>query len=116
MVPPPTTLREDWLWDIKKILKLMVESATYRQSSRVRESLQARDPKNQLLARQQRLRLPAELIRDSALAVSGLLDPAIGGRSIYPPQPPSVGELAYEDQWNESQGRDRYRRGLYIYY
>ena len=114
----------DWLasefvakrWDIKKMLKLMVESATYRQSSRVRESLQARDPKNQLLARQQRLRLPAELIRDSALAVSGLLDPAIGGRSIYPPQPPSVGELAYEDQWNESHGRDRYRRGLYIYF
>ena len=114
----------DWLasefvaskWDTKKMLKLMVASATYRQSSRVRERLQARDPENRLLARQDRLRLPAELIRDSALSVSGLLDPAVGGRSIYPPQPPSVGELAYENQWNESQGKDRYRRGLYIYF
>lgn len=114
----------DWLasefkatnWDTKKMLKLMVESATYRQSSRVREPLQTRDPNNRLLARQTRLRLPAELIRDSALSVSGLLDPSVGGPSIYPPQPPAVGDLAYEDQWNESQGKDRYRRGLYIYF
>ncbi len=122
--PPSHPQLLDWLasefvasqWEIKKMLKLMVESATYRQSSRIRKPLQSRDPKNRLLARQVRLRLSAELIRDAALAVSGLLNPAIGGHSIYPPQPPSVGELAYEDQWKESHGPDRYRRGLYIYF
>ena len=113
----------DWLavefqssgWDVKHMHKLIVESATYRQSSKVRPELESRDPDNRLLARQSRLRLTAELIRDSALSASGLLNPAIGGKSVFPPQPSSVGELAYRNQWKESKGRDRYRRGLYVF-
>jgi len=113
----------DWLatefvasrWNVKKMQKLMVESATYRQASGAREELQTRDPYNRLLARQSRIRLPAELVRDVSLDASGLLNPAIGGRSIFPAQPASVGELAYRNQWKESQGADRYRRGLYVY-
>jgi hypothetical protein len=113
----------DWLatgfvanrWNVKKMQKLMVESATYRQASTAREELQIRDPYNRLLARQSRIRLPAELVRDVSLDASGLLTPAIGGRSIFPAQPASVGELAYRNQWKESQGADRYRRGLYVY-
>jgi hypothetical protein len=93
-----------------------VESATYRQSSRVRKELESRDPYNRLLARQSRLRLPAELVRDVTLAASGLLNPTVGGRSVYPPQPASVGELAYRNQWRESKGGDLYRRGLYVYF
>jgi hypothetical protein len=114
----------DWLaggfqqqgWSLKKLHSQIVTSATYRQSSRVGDELQSRDPSNALLARQSRLRLPAELIRDSALAVSGLLYPAIGGRSIRPPQPEGLTDLGYASQlrWQESQGKDRYRRGLYV--
>jgi hypothetical protein len=113
----------DWLatefvtqqWNVKRMLKLMVGSATYRQASTARPELQTRDPYNRLLARQSRIRLPAELVRDVSLAVSGLLNPVIGGKSVFPPQPSSVGDLAYRNQWKESQGADRYRRGLYIY-
>jgi hypothetical protein len=113
----------DWLavefmanhWDVKQMHKLIVQSATYRQSSKVRQDLEARDPYNKLLARQARIRLPAELIRDSALSVSGVLDPAIGGKSIFPPQPNSVSELAKGNQWKESKPADRYRRGLYVF-
>lgn len=113
----------DWLatefmdnqWNVKRMHKLIAESATYRQSSKTRKELQVRDPYNRWLARQTRLRLPAELIRDNTLAASGLLNPAIGGKSVYPPQPASVSELAYQDQWKESHGPDRYRRGLYTY-
>ncbi|MDQ6705574.1 MAG: PSD1 and planctomycete cytochrome C domain-containing protein [Acidobacteriota bacterium] len=116
----------DWLasefrqrgWSQKQMLKLMVMSSTYRQSSHARPDLETRDPGNVLLARQSRLRLPAELIRDEALAASGLLNPAIGGRSIRPPQPAGVAELGYANsvKWKESSGADRYRRGLYIHY
>ena len=116
----------DWLaakfvedgWSMKRIQKLMVMSATYRQSSEVRPDLQARDPNNILLARQSRLRLPAEIIRDEALASSGLLSPKIGGPSVRPPQPKGVAELAYANsvKWAESKGEDRYRRGLYIHF
>jgi mono/diheme cytochrome c family protein len=113
----------DWLatefvsngWDVKRMHKLIVESATYRQSSRIRPELQDRDPFNKLLARQARLRLSAELIRDSALSVSGLLNPAIGGKSVFPPQPASVGDLAYRNHWKESKGADIFRRGLYVF-
>jgi hypothetical protein len=113
----------DWLatefmdshWDVKRMHKLIVTSAAYRQSSKIRKDLLERDPNNKLIARQSRLRLPAELVRDSALAVSGLLNPAIGGKSVFPPQPASVGELAYRNHWKESKGADRYRRGLYIF-
>ncbi|MGH9675025.1 MAG: DUF1553 domain-containing protein, partial [Bryobacteraceae bacterium] len=83
-----------------------------------RPELAARDPENVLMARQARLRLPAELVRDSALAVSGLLNGEIGGRSVRPPLPPGVAELGYSQsvKWPESEGRDRYRRGLYIHF
>jgi hypothetical protein len=77
--------------------------------------LESRDPGNRLLARQNRIRLPAELVRDSALSVSGLLNPEIGGKSVFPPQPASIGQLAYRNQWKESKGADLYRRGLYIF-
>ena len=115
----------DWLatefqhgWSQKRMLKLMVMSSTYRQSSHARPDLESRDPGNVLLARQSRLRLPGELIRDEALAASGLLNPAIGGRSVRPPQPAGVAELGYANsvKWRESSGMDRYRRGLYIHY
>ena len=118
----------DWLavefmdngWDVKAIQKLIVTSATYRQSSKIRKDLQQRDPDNRLLARQSRIRLSAESIRDTALAASGLLTRKIGGQSVRPPMPKSVIELAFgmNDyvQWSESEGADRYRRGLYIFY
>ena len=116
----------DWLagqfmengWSRKRIVRTIVTSATYRQSSKARPELESNDPGNALLARQARLRLPAELIRDSSLAVSGLLSLDVGGKSIRPPQPNGVMEMGYGKkggaQWDESQGADRYRRGLYI--
>lgn len=114
----------DWLardfmghgWSLKHLHKRIVMSATYRQSSKARPELDAVDAGNRWLARQSRLRLPGELVRDSALAVSGLLYPEIGGESMRPPLPEGLAELAYGSslKWNESEGRDRYRRGLYI--
>jgi hypothetical protein len=116
----------DWLaaqfvdsgWKRKALIKLIVTSATYRQSSHARPQIDARDPGNALLSHQSRLRLPAELIRDSALQVSELLYPAIGGRSVRPPMPKGVMDLAYGTDvgWPESTGRERYRRGLYIHF
>ncbi len=116
----------DWLatefmargWSMKSIQKLIVESATYRQSSVSRKELVDRDPYNRLLARQSRLRLEAELIRDAALEASGLLNPKIGGPSVRPPQPVSLTSLGYGDfvKWKESEGAERYRRGLYIFF
>ncbi|MBM3725302.1 MAG: DUF1549 domain-containing protein [Acidobacteria bacterium] len=105
-------------WKRKMLIKLIVTSATYRQSSHARPDMDARDPGNALLSHQSRLRLPAELVRDSALHVSELLYPAIGGRSVRPPMPKGVIELAYgtDAGWPESTGRDRYRRGLYIHF
>ena len=114
----------DWLasefvesgWSRKAVVHLIVTSATYRQASGDREDARARDPANAWLARQNRLRLPAELIRDNALAASGLLRPTIGGKSIFPPQPGGVSELSYSKKdWNEDTGPDRYRRGLYVF-
>jgi hypothetical protein len=105
-------------WSMKRMLRQIALSSTYRQSSDARPDLEAKDPGNALLARQSRLRLPAELIRDQALAASGLLDPSIGGRSIKPPQPEGVAELGYRNnvKWMESQGSERYRRGIYVHY
>jgi mono/diheme cytochrome c family protein len=105
-------------WSMKRVLRQVALSATYRQSSTARHDLESKDPANILLARQSRLRLTAELIRDQALAVSGLLDPEIGGKSIRPPQPAGVAELRYSNngKWQESKGKERYRRGLYIHY
>ena len=100
------------------MVRLMVTSATYRQSSDARADVAARDPENALLARMSRLRLPAELVRDAALSAAGLLDPRIGGPSVRPPQPKGVAELSYAGsvKWTESNGMDRYRRGLYIHF
>ena len=115
----------DWLasdfvrsgWSRKHIIRLIVTSATYRQSSRGRPEQAERDPDNRWLARQNRLRLSAELLRDHALSVSGLLYPKVGGKSVRPPQPAGVAELSYNNQaWVEDAGPERYRRGLYIFF
>ena len=116
---PSHPLLLDWVasdfrdggWSMKEIIRSVVLSATYRQDSAPRPELASVDPNNALLARQSRVRLSAELIRDSALAVSGLLHPVIGGKSVRPPQP---GGGQTNKEWVESQGKDRYRRGLYI--
>jgi hypothetical protein len=116
----------DWLtdgfqqeWSVKQALRRIATSATYRQSSAARPELMTRDPGNALLARQNSNRLPAELIRDSALSVSGLLNPAVGGRSVEPHMPASMMALAFGGgtwvTWSESTGADKYRRGMYIH-
>jgi hypothetical protein len=114
----------DWLatelprrgWSVKAMHRLMVTSATYRQSSRLSPELLLTDPRNELLARGPRLRVEAETIRDIALSAAGLLDPRIGGPSVYPPQPEGVTSLAYGGPaWPTSRGPDRYRRGLYTF-
>jgi mono/diheme cytochrome c family protein len=123
--PPSHPELLDWLatelilrgWSQKSMHRLMVTSATYRQASRVRPELATIDRDNRLLARQSRLRLDAELIRDSALAASGLLDGKIGGPSVYPPQPDGVMTLGQlRRPWRPSKSSDRYRRGLYTYF
>jgi hypothetical protein len=103
-------------WSLKRLHKLIVMSATYRQSSAARPDLLEKDPRNLLLARQTRLRLEAEAIRDVSLAASGLLEPAIGGQGVYPPQPREVFLFTQSNHpWPESKGKDRYRRGMYTY-
>jgi uncharacterized protein DUF1553/uncharacterized protein DUF1549 len=103
-------------WDIKRMHRLIVTSATYRQSSRPREELATRDPNNVLLARQNSLRVPAETVRDEALAVSGLLSRKLGGPSVFPPQHERVTMEAFgSNSWKTSEGFDRYRRGLYTF-
>lgn len=109
-------------WDVKAMQKLIVTSATYRQSSRVTPELREKDPENRLLARGPRYRLPAETIRDNALAVSGLLDAEIGGRSVLPYQPPGLWEeMAFGDgfsmqEYVQSHGKDLYRRSMYTFW
>lgn len=107
-------------WSLKKVIREIVLSSTYRQSSTVRKDLAERDPDNELLARQSRTRLPAELIRDAALEAGGLLSMDVGGPSVKPPQPDGVMELGYGNRWGNawpvSEGKDRYRRGLYIHF
>lgn len=113
----------DWLatevmrqqWDLKKLLKLIVTSQTYRQSSRVTPELLERDPENILLARGPRFRLSAEMIRDQALAVSGLLSSKMFGPPVKPPQPTLGVNAAFGSgiDWATSAGEDKYRRGLY---
>jgi hypothetical protein len=103
---------------MKALHKLIVMSATYRQSSAARPELLSRDPLNVLLARQNRPRLEAEIVRDMALTASGLLHRRIGGPSVRPPQPQGISELTYADsvRWVESAGPDRYRRGMYTWF
>lgn len=105
-------------WDVKALLKTIVMSATYRQSSRVTPALLERDPENRLLARGPRFRLPAEMIRDQALAVSGLLVEKIGGPPVMPYQPPGLWEeLSFGgDSYKVDEGEGLYRRSLYTYW
>ena len=101
-------------FSMKSIHRLIVTSSTYRQSSRVRADLLEGDPQNRLLARQSRLRLDAEMIRDSALRASGLLSPVIGGPPVQPPQPDGVFAFTQaKKDWIASEGADRYRRTIY---
>ena len=109
-------------WDVKRLLKQIVLSQTYRQQSRIAPDLQTFDPENRLLARGPRFRLPAEAIRDQALAISGLLSPQIGGPSVRPYQPKNlyqgivVGANYPSTKWVESEGADIYRRSLYTFW
>ena len=123
--PPSHPELLDWLadefqrldWSVKRLHRLIVSSATYRQSSASSESLQHLDQANRLLARQSRLRLEAEAVRDIWLACSGQLTRSIGGPGSYPPQPQGINLLTQVSKsWPESQGGDRYRRGMYIYF
>jgi len=95
-----------------------VSSATYRQASAHREELRDIDPTNQLLARQNRFRVEAEIIRDLCLSVSGLLSDKVGGPSVFPPLPAGVAHLSYNNnfKWNTSEGEARHRRGLYTFF
>jgi len=102
-------------WSRKQLIRLMVTSDTYRQSSAVRSDLLERDPFNVLLARQNRHRLEAEIVRDVFLANSGLLNPKIGGPSIFPPLPDFVTAFGRNRVWPVSTGNDLNRRGMYIH-
>jgi hypothetical protein len=104
-------------WSVKHIQRLIVNSATYRQSSRISPALYAKDQYNRLLARGPRVRVEAEVVQDIALSASGLLNLKIGGPSIYPPIPDAVGDTVYGGfTWPETKGTDRYRRGLYTFW
>ncbi|MDP3071062.1 MAG: PSD1 and planctomycete cytochrome C domain-containing protein [Opitutaceae bacterium] len=115
----------DWLatefvaqqWSMKALHRLIVTSATYRQSSTARADLEVVDPVNYLLARQSRLRLDAEIVRDVALTASGLLVPKLGGPPVFPPQPEGVMNLGQvKRDWTASTGESRHRRGLYTHF
>ncbi len=128
--PPSHPELLDWLaseflssgWNVKQMQKLIVMSSTYRQSSKATPELTERDPSNRLLARMSRFRLPAEAIRDNALASSGLLNPEIGGPSVYPYEPAGLWEeTAYGDVYSAQtykpgHGKDLYRRGMYTFW
>ncbi len=114
----------DWLarkfiedgWSLKKLHRLIVTSSTYRQWSHLTPVLAERDPRNRLLARGPRVRLDAEIIRDSALAAAGVLSAKMYGPPVRPPQPSGVTEVAYgSPRWDASAGEDRYRRSLYTF-
>src|SRR5690606_36249979 len=116
----------DWLalefvnehkWGVKQLLKQMVLSATYQQSSEIEPDLYERDPANRLLSRAARIRLSGEQIRDQALFVSGLLSNRMFGPSVMPPQPPGIWANPYDNRdWETSEGEDRYRRAIYTYW
>jgi hypothetical protein len=128
--PPSHPLLLDWLatefvrtnWDIKAMQRLMVTSAAYRQSSRVTQELQERDPENRLLARGPRFRLPAEMVRDNALAASGLLVEKVGGASVMPYQPKGLweetafGDVYSAQTYTQGHGDDLYRRSMYTFW
>lgn len=116
----------DWLaaefvangWSRKKLIKTIVLSNTYRQSSHHRPELLDIDPKNHLLARQNRFRVEAEIVRDLSLSVAGLLADDVGGPSVFPPIPSGVSDVNYNSafKWKVSEGRNKYRRGMYTYF
>ena len=116
----------DWLaseftdrgWSRKHLIRLIMNSETYRQRADVRPELNELDPRNTLLARQNRLRAEGEIVRDLHLAAGGLLANKFGGPSVYPPMPPEIAALSYANnfKWNESKGEDRYRRGMYTFF
>ena len=128
--PPSHPELLDWLatefirtkWDIRAMQRLIVTSAAYRQSSKVTPQLLEKDPENRLIARGPRFRLPAEMVRDNALALSGLLNPAIGGPSVFPYQPKGLWEeMAFGDGFSmqtyvQSHGPDLYRRSMYTFW
>jgi mono/diheme cytochrome c family protein len=116
----------DWLareyrrlgWSRKALIKTIVSSATYRQSSMHRSKMIAKDPANRLLHRQNRVRVEGEIIRDTFLAASGLLSSKINGPSVFPPIPEGVAAQAFTSnfKWTVSTGEDRYRRGMYTFF
>ena len=104
-------------WSIKQALKEMVLSATYRQDNAASIELAHSDPKNILLARGPRTRLSAEMIRDNALATSGLFTPQVGGASVMPPQPDGIWQSVYSgEKWTTAEGPQRYRRAIYPFW
>ena len=122
--PPSHPELLDWLavdlkehgWSLKSLHRTIVLSRTYRQDSAARPELTEKDPGNRLLARQSRLRLDAELVRDSLLTASGLLSRKLGGAPVFPPIPDGVMSLGQvKREWKASKGEDRYRRGLYTF-
>jgi hypothetical protein len=114
--PPPQGEGEKKPWSFKRLHKLIVTSATYKQSSAVRKDLHDKDPRNLLLGRQNRVRFEAEVIRDAALCAAGVLNPKVGGPGVYPPQPAEVFAFTQSRHpWRESKGPDRYRRGMYTF-
>ncbi len=123
--PPSHPELLDWLasefmrrgWSLKEMHRLILNSATYRQASKARPELTAVDPKNQLLGRQSRLRVDAEIVRDIALAASGKLSAKIGGPSVRPPQPDGVYNFTQvKKRWDVSPGEDKFRRTMYTFY
>ena len=122
--PPTHPHLLDWLavdfldsgWDVKTLVKLIVMSSTYRQDSTVTKEQLATDPENVWLGRASRLRLPAEILRDQALAVSGLLNGKIGGSSVKPYQPEGLWKEIASQAYDQGSGEDLYRRGMYTFW
>ena len=128
--PPSNQQLLDWLatefmrtkWDVKAMQRLIVTSAAYRQVSKVSPEMLEKDPENRLLARGPRFRLPAEMVRDNALAVSGLMNEKIGGPSVFPYQPKGLWEeMAFGGDFSaqtyvQSHGKDLYRRSMYTFW
>ena len=105
-------------WDVKSLIRLLVMSTSYRQSSRVSAAVLEKDPRDRLISRYPRRRLSAEGVRDQALALSGLLSGKIGGPSVFPPQPGGLWQAAFNGDrtYPTSTGEDRYRRGIYTFW
>ncbi len=108
--------QNDLHWDSKALLREIVTSATYRQNAVTTPALQARDPRNRLLAHGPQQRLTAEMVRDQALLASGLLNTTMGGPPVMPPQPAGIWNSVYnESKWTDATGPDRYRRAVYTF-